>query len=44
MYQNYHRMLIEMEVDWSLELLVDERRLPEVKESKLKINGQHTHE
>jgi len=35
MYQNYRRMLIEMEFDQSHELLEDERRLPNVKEFKL---------
>jgi len=38
MYHNYHRMLIEMELDQSHELLEDERRLPNVKESKLLKN------
>lgn len=34
MYHNYHRMLIEMVLDQSHELLEDERRLSMVKESK----------
>jgi hypothetical protein len=35
MYHNYHRMLIEMVLDQSDELLEDERRISNVKESKL---------
>jgi hypothetical protein len=35
MYHNYHRMSIEMELDRSHELLAGERRLSNVKESKL---------
>ena len=34
MYHNYHKMLIEMELDQSHELLEDERRISYVKESK----------
>jgi hypothetical protein len=39
MYHNYHRTLIEMELDQSFELLEDERCLPNVKETKLKHNS-----
>ncbi len=39
MYHNYRRMLIEMELDQSHELLEDERRLPNVKEFKLQIKN-----
>jgi hypothetical protein len=43
MYHNYHRMLIEMELDRSDELLEDERRLSNVKESKLLKTKYSTH-
>ena len=41
MYHNSHGMLIEMELDRSNELLKDERRLPNVKEAKLKNKTIH---